>query len=96
MFNIYLLSYWKAKRLTTFRDSTLPVVDNFRDRGILKCVNATSKSIDRVFLETSCIISDLIKDEILEKNDFIVNCFNNQNWDLYKNLCEDHAVFTGI
>jgi UMP-CMP kinase len=74
------------KRLRTFRESTMPVVEDFDKHGKVRRVSS-SPPVDIVFEDTRRVIEPIVKEELLAYNQALLNAIEAGDWALYSTLC---------
>ena len=83
------------KRLETFKESTLPVVNVFRDQGKVIAVNGGGRSINEVYVDVSKCIRDCIEREIVEINAKLIECADRNEWQTYRSLTDEQCTCVG-
>ena len=81
------------KRFVTYQKSTMPIVEYYRDKGMLLAVSG-DQGVEAVFKDLDKLMKPFIADEIMHLTQQQVHCLSHDNWDLYKStLCQAMTSF---
>ena len=83
------------KRLKTFKESTLPVIDVFRKQGKVRAVNGGGRSIEEVYTDVSSCIRECIGNEISFMTEKLIECADNLDWKTYRSLTDEKCTCVG-
>ena len=77
------------KRLITFRESTLPVVEQFKKLDLLDVITWDGKDIPQVYDTVRDKYIPHIKNEVLDMTKRLLHASDNNDWDEYQSMSND-------
>ncbi len=83
------------KRLITFRESTLPVVEQFKNNELLDIIAWDGKDIPQVYEHVREKYIPYIKEEVLDITKKLLHASDTNNWDEYQSMSNDDFWICG-
>ena len=81
------------KRFQTYRESTMPIIDYYRNKNMLLEVSG-DQSVDAVFTDLDKLICPYVADEVIHLTQQHIYSLGTANWDLYKStFCPEMTSF---